>query len=75
MATVRIELDSDKQEARRIFEAFQKGRDHRPTLDAAIEEAWRQGRTPTGKARFVGLSEAEPVRLMVDVDVVSDTIH
>jgi hypothetical protein len=69
---LRIELDSDKQTARRILEMYKAGKTHRESREAAIEEIWRRGRTPAGEPTFVGITNGEPARLIYDVEVHSD---
>lgn len=60
MPLLRIELDSDKHIARRIFEMYRAGKIHYESREAAREEALQRGRIPTGKPRFVGITNGEP---------------
>lgn len=73
MPLMRIELDSDKQTARRILELHKAGKTHRESRDAAREEVWRRGRTPAAEPTFVGITNGEPARLIYDVEIYSDT--
>ncbi|MFF5987303.1 hypothetical protein [Prauserella flavalba] len=73
MPLLRIELDSDKQTARRILRLYQSGQLHRESRDAAREGVWRRGRTPAAEPVFVGITNGEPARLIYDVEVHPDT--
>jgi len=70
---MRIRLDSDKYTARRVRDLHQVGKIHHESRDAARDEVWRRGRTPAADPVFVGITNGEPVRLIYDVDVYSDT--
>lgn len=69
---LRIELDVDKHEARRIVRLHQAGKVHRESRETALHEAVRRGRTPSGDPTFVGITNGEPARLVYDVPVYSD---
>ncbi|GIE33704.1 hypothetical protein Ait01nite_067490 [Actinoplanes italicus] len=69
MPVMRIQLDSDRQAARRIMNLHLAGRSDRASVDAAREAVWRHGRTPAGEPVFVGVTNGEPVRLLYDVEV------
>jgi len=73
MPLMRIRLDSDKYTARRVRDLHQVGKIHHESRDAARDEVWRRGRTPAADPVFVGITNGEPVRLIYDVDVYSDT--
>lgn len=73
MPLLRIELDSDKHTARRIFKMHQKGKIHHESRDAAREEALQRGRTPSGEPKFVGITNGEPARLIYNVPIDPDT--
>lgn len=73
MAVIRIQLDSDKATARRVLELHQAGKTHHPSREAARDEVWRRGRTPAAEPVFIGVTNGEPVRLIYDVEVHSDT--
>jgi hypothetical protein len=73
MPLMRIQLDSDKYTARRVRDLHQEGKIHHESRDAARDEVWRRGRTPAADPVFVGITNGEPVRLIYDVDVYSDT--
>ncbi|MEV4141929.1 hypothetical protein AB0J72_58490 [Dactylosporangium sp. NPDC049742] len=70
---MRIQLDSDKNTARRVLELHQAGKVHHESRDAAREEVWRHGRTPAAEPVFVGTTNGEPVRLIYDVEVYLDS--
>jgi hypothetical protein len=69
---LRIELNSDKQTARRIMQLHQAGKVHRESRETARQEVLRRGRTPAGEPRFVGITNGEPARLVYDVPVYPD---
>jgi hypothetical protein len=73
MPLIRIQLDSDKYTARRVRDLHQAGKIHHESRDAARDEVWRRGRTPAADPVFVGVTNGEPVRLLYDVDVYSET--
>ncbi|WP_312349377.1 hypothetical protein [Actinomyces sp.] len=72
MPTIRVELTSTREEGRRILALHHSGAHHRPGEEAAIEQAWKQGRTPTGAVHFAGLTNGQPPRLKYDVTVHPD---
>jgi hypothetical protein len=74
MAVLRIEIPSDRSTARRVLKLHLAGQVHRETRDAARDRVWRLGRTPAGEPVFVGVSEGEPVGLLYEVEVHSDTV-
>jgi hypothetical protein len=74
MPVMRVQLDSDRTTARRVLELHRAGRIHRESRDAATAEVWRHGRTPAGEPVFVGVTNGQPVRLLYDVEVYSDTV-
>jgi hypothetical protein len=55
------------------MELHRADRFHRESREAARAEAWRRGWTPAGEPVFVGVTNGEPVHLMYDVEVYSDT--
>lgn len=69
MPVIRVELPSTRDEAKKILALYQKGAKHRHSEDAAIDEAWKRGRTPTGRIRFAGLTNGQPPSLKYDVTV------
>jgi hypothetical protein len=73
MPLMRIQLDCDKYTARRVRDLHQAGKIHHESRDAAREEVWRRGRTPAADPVFVGITNGDPVRIMYDVDVYSET--
>jgi hypothetical protein len=73
MPLMRIQLDSDRGTARRVLELHRADKVHRESRDAATAEVWRHGRTPASEPVFVGVTNGEPVRLLYDVEVYSDT--
>jgi hypothetical protein len=73
MPLMRIQLDSDRATARRVLELHQADKVHRASRDAARDQVWRRGRTPAGEPVFVGVTNGEPVRLLYDVEIYSDT--
>jgi hypothetical protein len=73
MPLMRIQLDSDRTTARRVLELHRADKIHRESRDAARAEVWRRGRTPAGEPVFVGVTNGEPVRLLYDVEIYSDT--
>ncbi|HEY0696870.1 MAG TPA: alpha-ketoglutarate-dependent dioxygenase AlkB [Micromonospora sp.] len=56
MPLMRIELDSDKNTARRVQQLYQAGKIHRESREAARDEVWRRGRTPASDPMFVGIT-------------------
>jgi hypothetical protein len=73
MPLIRIQLDSDKNTARRVLELHQAGKVHRESRDAARDEVWRRGRTPAAEPVFIGTTNGEPIRLIYDVEIYLDT--
>ena len=71
---MRIQVNSDRHTARRVRELHRAGKIHHESRDAARDEVWRRGRTPAAEPVFVGTTNGEPVRLVYDVEVHSDTI-
>jgi hypothetical protein len=74
MPLIRVQLDSDRTTARRVLDLHLAGKVHRESRDAARAEAWRRGHTPAAEPVFVGASNGEPVRLLYEVEVYSDTV-
>lgn len=72
---MRVQLDTDRGTARRVLGLHVAGKVHRPSRDAAEAEVWRHGRTPAGPPIFVGVTNGDPVRLLYDVEVYSDTVR
>ena len=73
MPLLRIQLESDRTTARRVMELHHAGKGHHESREAARAEAWRRGWTPSGEPIFVGITNGQPVRLLYDVEVYSDT--
>jgi hypothetical protein len=74
MPVMRIQVDSDRGTARRVLDMHRAGKVHRESRDAATAQVWRHGRTPAAEPVFVGVTNGEPVRLLYDVEVYSDTV-
>ncbi|MET8360216.1 hypothetical protein [Micromonospora sp. NPDC005171] len=73
MPLLRVHLDSDRATARRVLQLHQEGKTHHESREAALEQAWRQGRTPAGDPVFVGITNGRrDVQLLYDVEVYSD---
>lgn len=75
MPLMRIQLDSDRNTARRVVELHKAGKVHSKSRDAARDEVWRRGRTPAAEPIFIGTTNGEPVRLIYDVEVYLDTMR
>jgi hypothetical protein len=73
MPLLRIQLESDRTIARRVMELHRADKVHHESREAARTEAWRRGWTPAGDPVFVGVTNGQPVRLLYDVEVYSDT--
>jgi hypothetical protein len=73
MPLLRVQLASDRATARRVMELHRADTAHHESREAARDEAWRRGWTPAGEPVFVGVTNGEPVRLLYDVEVYSDT--
>lgn len=73
MPLLRIHLESDRATARRIMALHRADRVHHESREAARTEAWRRGWTPAGEPVFVGVTNGEPVQLLYDVEVYSET--
>lgn len=69
MALIRIELDADREHARRFGERVARGEPFPAERELVIEEAWARGYTPTGKVTFRGLGQGQPPTLKFDVEV------
>lgn len=69
MPVIRVELPSTRDEGKKILTMYQNGNKHRRSEDAALDEAWKRGRTPTGRVRFAGLTNGQPPSLKYDVTV------
>ncbi|WDZ83752.1 hypothetical protein [Micromonospora cathayae] len=75
MPLLRIQLDTDPITARRVLRLHQEGGIDHESREAAREQVWRQGRTPSGDPVFVGVTNGRRhVRLLYDVEVYSDTV-
>ncbi|WP_238010009.1 hypothetical protein KZZ52_34645 [Dactylosporangium sp. AC04546] len=72
MPRIRVQVDSDRTTAQKVLDLHRAGKVHKESRDAARDEVWRQGRTPSGEPVFVGVSNGEPVRLQYDVEVYLD---
>ncbi|WP_341719064.1 hypothetical protein QQG74_04735 [Micromonospora sp. FIMYZ51] len=72
MPLLRIQLDSDRNTARRVLQLHRAGKIHHESRNAARDEVWRRGRTPAAEPVFVGITNGEPVRLIYDVEVCLD---
>ncbi|MDQ7904171.1 hypothetical protein RB614_06495 [Phytohabitans sp. ZYX-F-186] len=73
MPLVRIHLDTDKKTARRVLDLHHAGKVHHESRNSAREEVWRQGRTPAAEPVFVGTTNGEPIQLIYEVEVHTDT--
>ncbi|MCW6005775.1 hypothetical protein K1W54_14485 [Micromonospora sp. CPCC 205371] len=71
---IRVQLDTDPITARRVVALHRAGKTHRESRDAARDEIWRRGRTPAGEPVFVGVMNGDPVRLLYEVEVYSETV-
>ena len=69
MALIRIELDADRERARRFSERVARGEPFPAERQLVIEEAWARGYTPTGRVTFRGLGQGQPPTLKFDVEV------
>lgn len=69
MPVIRIELDSDRDRAKRFHERVQRGEPFTQERDAVIEEAWGRGYTPTGEVHYRGRTNGQPPSLKFDVEV------
>ncbi len=74
MAVLRVQIDADRSVARRVLELHRAGKFHKESRDAAEARVWRLGRTPAAPPVFVGVTNGEPVRLLYEVEVYSDTV-
>ncbi|MER5334640.1 hypothetical protein [Micromonospora sp. NPDC002717] len=75
MPLLRVHLDSDRTNARRVLQLHQEGKIHHESREAAREQVWRQGRIPAGDPLFVGITNGRRnVQLLYDVEVYSDTV-
>ena len=75
MPLMRIQLGTDRATARRVLELHRAGKAHKESRDAARDEVWRRGRTPAAEPVFVGVTNGDPLRLIYDVEVYSDTVR
>ncbi|GAB7043901.1 MULTISPECIES: hypothetical protein [Catenuloplanes] len=69
MPLLRIQLDTDRNTARRVVDLHRRGGTHPESRAAAEAEVWRKGHTPAAAPIFVGITNGEPVRLIYDVEV------
>ncbi|SCE67720.1 hypothetical protein [Micromonospora chokoriensis] len=75
MPLLRVHLDSDRSTSRRVLQLHQQGKIHHESREAAREQVWRRGHTPTGDPIFVGVTNGRrDVQLLYDVEVYSDTV-
>ncbi len=72
MPVIRIELDSDREHAKRFHERVRRGQPYPKECDFVIEEAWERGYTPTGKVDYRGRTNGQPPSLKFDVEVTID---
>jgi hypothetical protein len=75
MPMLRIQIDSDRATARRVVQLHQADKIHHESREAARTEVWRRGWTPAGEPVFIGTTNGEPVRLLYEVEVYSETTH
>jgi hypothetical protein len=73
MPLLRVQLPSDRTTARRVMAMHLAGKVHHESREAARAEVWRRGRTPAGDPVFVGVTNGEPVRLLYEIQIYSDT--
>lgn len=69
MPVIRVEIPTTRDDAKRVFALYRAGSKYRGGEEAAVEEAWRLGRTPTGAVHFAGLTNGQPPSLKYDVAV------
>lgn len=72
MPLVRVELDVDRERAKKVFERYRSGRTDRELQERATAAVWARGHTPIDEPRFVGLTHGEPRRVVFDVEVDRD---
>lgn len=72
MPVIRIELDSDRERAKRFHERVRRGEPFPKERQLVIEEAWRRGYTPTGEVDYRGRTNGQPPGLKFDVEVTID---
>ncbi|NKX56799.1 hypothetical protein [Arthrobacter mobilis] len=69
MALLRVELDADRDRARRFDDLVTHGAPFPKERELVIEEAWARGYTPTGKVFYRGIGQGQPPTLKFDVEV------
>lgn len=69
MPLIRIEMPSTRDEAKRLLAQYESGARDLAWEERVVDEAWRRGRTPTGRVRFVGVTNGQPPSLKFDVEV------
>ncbi|GAB7050050.1 hypothetical protein [Catenuloplanes indicus] len=73
MPLLRIQLDTDRTTARRVIDLHRAGRTHPESRAAAEAEVWRKGYTPAAVPVFIGTTNGDPVRLVYEVEIYTDT--
>lgn len=73
MPLVRIQLECNRTTARQVMDLHRADKIHHGSREEARAEVWRRGWTPAGEPVFVGVTNGQPVRLLYDVEVYSDT--
>ncbi|AKH85382.1 hypothetical protein AA958_27650 [Streptomyces sp. CNQ-509] len=69
MTLLRVELDADRDRARRFDARVRRGEPFPKERQLVIDEAWAHGYTPTGKVTYRGIGQGQPATLKFDVEV------
>ncbi|MDR7280759.1 hypothetical protein [Catenuloplanes atrovinosus] len=73
MPLLRIQLDADRNTARRVVELHRAGKVDAEFRAAAEAEVWRRGYTPAAAPVFIGITNGTPTHLIYDVEIYPDT--
>ncbi|WP_162144919.1 hypothetical protein [Arthrobacter castelli] len=69
---IRIELDSDRERAKKFHQKVTSGAPFPKERELVVEGAWARGFTPTGTVHYRGISNGQPPGLKFDVEVAID---
>lgn len=75
MPFIRVELDTTPERAKKFHQRVQAGAPFTREKHQALDDAWSQGRTPTGVVHYRGVGNTHPPTLKFDVEVSLEVEH
>jgi len=69
---IRIEIETTSEKAQKFHKRVVAGDPFTTEKKHVIDQAWEQGRTPTGTVHYRGIGNGQPPTLKFDVEVSLD---